>query len=130
MREYLFKAKTLRGGIWVYGSLVEYVAEYEEPKYETRSQFEIFTKTGAKYEVIPETIGQFTGKHDKNYVRIFVGDLVKSKSGEIMQVVFEGTRFVMKKKNKRPLTWQYVADCEVVGNIHDNPNIFTEVNEK
>jgi len=80
-------------------------------------------------EVNPKTVGQFTGLTDKNGKMIFEGDIVKATydfgpAGEkecIVEVVFGS--FGTNLQN-----WIFKEDGylpEVIGNIHDNPELLT-----
>ena len=94
--------------------------------------------------VIPETVGQYTGLTDKNGVRIFEGDIIKThyanaqKSDFIEQVVFYNGKFCAYFSNQLCKQWAnlydgtehlpqdksvYMDSVEVIGNIHDNPEI-------
>lgn len=88
-------------------------------------------------EVDPETVGQFTGMTDKNRKKIFEGDIVQTIK----------TEFKPPRKYKKPFHVHYNSDFpitveeyyspfehftekvayEVVGNIHDNPELLQEV---
>ena len=127
MREILFRGKRCDNGEWVQGSL-----------FAEGSRVEIVRSTcnnvGIEVaEVIPETVGQFTGLTDKNGKKIFEGDIVRCISRTDMAnmvVIFEDGEFRMvlceKYKDYIPGCGFYAIRCfdkDVIGNIHDNPEL-------
>ena len=71
-------------------------------------------------EVVPETVGQFTGLCDKNGKKIFEGDIVESPNGTQGFIEWQNAEcaFLVNIGDD----WQTMDDCtyEVVGNIYDN----------
>jgi uncharacterized phage protein (TIGR01671 family) len=148
MREILFKAKRKDNGEWVEGFYVcnrysigfaKEPAIYENHYvYTKRIDGEKWFKT-IQVEVIPETLGQFTGLTDKNGKNIFEGDIVKTKFGRLCVVEWRSTQcfcgfdFTVcicnaNNKTKAPSAFDlyFPENLEIIGNIHDNKELLGE----
>lgn len=133
IREVIFRGKRADNGEWIEGSLLQ-VDWCDKP-----STYSIAPNTPVSvfYSVIPETIGQFTGLTDKNGTKIFEGDIVlygtntnRAKNKETHEVVFEtrGENGYFGIRISEIETWQFCFEVpaklmEVIGNIHDNPEL-------
>lgn len=116
MKEKLFRGKCIITEKW-------YEGDYVRLKWENgivSHYLYVEMNRYYKVEVYPETVGMFVGYTDRNGVKIFEGDILKTNFGEYLVVTFTNTQFILKKKNGRVHTWQYVHKYEVVGNIYDN----------
>ncbi len=145
MREILFRGKRIDNGEWVEGYYLK------SPEFDGKG-ISVITqdKPRMPYYVNTETVGQYTGLTDKNGKRIFEGDIIKQifclkhtngvSEREIRSVVEYG------------ISWNYsdvcgvcqrfsdgsgiamlsvmntsgIVDCEVIGNIHDNPELLKD----
>lgn len=151
MRAILFRGKRsdVVNGNWVYG-FYAYIPCGKFSKNEHLIQtIKNNGQIGRLYEVIPETVGEFTGLLDKNGKRIYEGDIVKThyanvrsdKQNRIEQVAFHNGRFCAFLENFGCKIWSniydgtphlpqdksvYMDSIEVVGNIHDSPELLKE----
>lgn len=146
MREIIFRGKRTDNGEWVKGY---YSAElYSNTHYISAWYYGSYAEL-QKFEVDPETIGQFTGLTDVNGTRIFEGDIVKTHYGNAVKadfveqvVFFNGIFCTMYKPNAAACGWYsiiggprpispttvYMDRVEVIGNLHDNPELLNEEN--
>lgn len=122
-REILFRGKRVDNGEWVEGFYCP--RPYSHFPCEP-SIFPIATIDKEWYgiEVIPETVGQYTGLNDKNNVKIFEGDILKFRSG-IYSVEWdnEHSKFLQRDGQFSRELHIWIAKSEIVGNIHDNPEL-------
>ena len=119
MREILFKAKRIDNGEWVEGYVVR--------KHGLYFIYSIVNSESCRqnnYEIIPETLCQFTGLCDKNGKKIFEGDILKFRSG-IYSVEWdnEHSKFLQRDGQFSRELHIWIAKSEIVGNIHDNPEL-------
>ena len=135
MREILFRGKgdkKYNDGMWYFGVPIRC----------DDGDWQICTNN-SKRVVIPETIGQYTGVTDKNGERIFEGDIVKYKEackfGDNDEMEEAEEQYlctnIVEFKNGRFFPLPQRCDCEdyffsygsydfeVVGNVHDNPEL-------
>ena len=120
----LFRGKRIDNGEWIEGSLLG-IDWCDKP-----STYSIAPNTPVSvfYSVIPETVGQYTGLTDKNEVKIFEGDIVSLVKHDslIYKVVYVPCRYELvnsKGVNCFVLDIYKSENIEVIGNIHDNPEL-------
>ena len=121
MREILFRGKRTKTGEWVTGSLWHHTE---------KASLIYSNELDNKTWVLPKTVGQFTGMTDKNGKKIFEGDIVKAEricnglywTGCV--VWWHGCFAIqgIKDSNNVPAI-DLFRNYEVIGNIHDNPEL-------
>jgi len=85
-------------------------------------------------EVDPETVGQFTGQPDNNGKKIFEGDILRGYLDSALKrvgvVVFDDGRWEVHSQSGLYISELTEGhELEVIGNIHDNPELLTEKEE-
>ena len=124
MREIKFRGKRLDNGKWLYGSLL--VSHFKDDKKERYFITQFSGNYTFEHEVNPATVGQFTGLKDKNGREIYEEDILFDESGVYAVVCYSMGTFCVDFGEGFDL--QYFTDgiheiCDVVGNIHDNPEL-------
>ena len=121
MREILFRGKRTDNGEWETGSLVIIRDGCSD-----KEVFIADKMTGYHTPVISETVGQYTGLTDKNGVKIFEGDIVRAftRFSEIYvsPVAYHDGTFWFKNWSWTKFLFKF-EKIEVIGNIHDNPEL-------
>jgi len=151
MREILFRGKRLDNGEWVSsGNFIRF--DPEEGKelvfipamhercvcaHDDNDNITAF-ETGMFYKVDLDTVGQYTGLKDKKGRKIFEGDIIKENdvihNGELQYeglffavVYANGCWFAIRNNRVGERKAMFLGGCcdvsEVIGNIHDNPEL-------
>ena len=135
MREILFRGKNYDGE-WIEGYYVHQGKSHE-------IYYKDYQEFPSRF-VTPETVGQYTDLTDKNGKKIFEGDIVRThyanapKAVFVETVIFDGGKFCATSTNEgckiTAALWDgvprlaidksvYMDEVEVIGNIHDDPDL-------
>ncbi len=144
MRQITFRGKRIDNGKWVYGNLIQIRGRYH------------INAVNRNGQVVPDTIGQFTGLTDKEAHPIYEGDILEFNdcvdcSGYEYADAFDTvnravvgfadgaftlTKYRTGNADTEMREWAYKQhddfvyaiehDAVIVGNIHDNPEIMNE----
>ena len=141
IREILFRAKRIDTGEWVEGCYLEKMGYRSTDSVYDERKLHIIVCTDQNgknysYDVIPETVEQFTGLKDKDGKKIFEGDAVRRDNGSIGYIIFLAQtmsyRLILPKTDvaigHRAMGCGYhdAQMLEVIGNIHDNPELLSQ----
>lgn len=129
-REIKFRGRRKNGGSWIYGDLCRQeltTCIFPQDAYDSYNN----------YIVDESTVGQYTGLKDNNGVEIYEGDIVVLRNFRTVFVWYNINRCSFEFR-------EYVSDggfvdslkdfnidlYEVVGNIHDNPELINKEETK
>ncbi|MEG2540829.1 MAG: YopX family protein [Clostridia bacterium] len=136
-REHLFRGKRVDNGEEVVGSLVVlkdkcFIFIETKPSKVKKLSFVTHKLIVECVEVFPETVGQFTGLNDKNGKKIFEGDILRYNAviRRVSWNIGECGFCVIDKQGFGSSIWSFnkfartaKVEVEVIGNIHDNPEL-------
>lgn len=138
MNEIIFRGMT-KDKDWYYGNLIQaekngtihcfIIQDYEI------NEDTIKLNTCASPEVLPETLGQYTGLKDKNGKGIYEGDILKFSDVDTAKVKWsnEYSSFIVKPIEDYYFDNEILGNSiennygvKVIGNIYDNPELLEE----
>lgn len=130
-REILYRGKQIVSGEWIYGvpisnDNITCIFKLTDGLSELKG-----------FQVKTETVGQYTGLTDKNGKKIFEGDIVKGKGKGKKAFAVEYSQniagFVTRGTGAFSCPCMNVGTMksyEVIGNIHDNPELLGGIENK
>lgn len=145
MRETKFRGKRLDNGKWAIGDL----RHHNDGSVTIVTNLNVWPDNndevdayGEEFEVAPATVGEYTGLKDKNGKEIYEGDIFKEDSSGIVRSVFRVPGGLAFEDNPVSFGYDHIAPlypyssiaemqnaswlsqcCEILGNIHDNPEL-------
>lgn len=159
MREILFRGKALNNNsIWNVGYLISVKNKYYiHPETLTSERSNVALEKDMHsysiwiYEVLPDTVGQYTALKDKNGNKIFEGDIVEYRNEKMLEHSVVGVvKFGEYNRTELPhqkdrqygffIDWAYFPilrkdimcwineGIEVIGNMYDNPELLESRN--
>lgn len=137
MREILFRGKNEKTGKWAFGvplrcSCRTYIVKDVVWNYDSVGN-EHLAAIG-ETQVVPDTVGQFTGLLDKNGNKIFEGDIVNTQFGRRCKIGWFSSpehcgwdMTALESVNPPPVKQGLFApyNLTVIGNVYDNPELLS-----
>lgn len=128
MRTIKFRGKRLDNGEWVYGDLIHENNGNVAIKtnLDTWGENDDTIEPFGEYVLVkPYTVGQYIWINDINGKSIYEGDIVRETYKHTILVVEwdeQYSEFMMVDKTDYQ-QYSIYMECEVIGNIHDNPEL-------
>lgn len=131
MREIMFRGKCTDGGAWVWGKGIDVNSN---DAYILQGWMDCDTGICGvdEIEVVPKTVGQYTGLTDESGEKIFEGDIVeityKDEVG-LVKWIEDGAAFAVvcddtdDTEEESFLINLFGRDVRVIGNVHDDPEL-------
>lgn len=121
-REIKFRGQQINTKKWVYGYL-----------YRNKGLYVICENIRYAEEepIFLDTVGQYTGLHDKNGKEIYEGDIVQGLFADQEELEIKGqviysngqASYIIIASNNDEWELGYLDNLEVIGNIYDNPEL-------
>lgn len=140
MRNIKFRGKSKLTGEWLYGSLINnvfcsadgdicYLVDHNKLDYDCWGDI---AEQIDDFEVVNETIGQYTGENDINGNEIYEGDILYWEPMLISNIeplkgvvkFIEGAWWIINEEEKRGVQlWSEADYLKIKGNAHQNPDM-------
>lgn len=140
MKEIKFRGQRVDTKEWVYGSLISrtITTEFNDKVYYAIVIFDLGLDSNynayLELEVIPETVGKFTGLKDKKGKEIYKNDIVRDDEATY-QIIFcdQNMRWDLLRLDDDEQIGAFgstpddffsdIKESRVIGNIHESPNL-------
>ena len=126
MRESKFRGFNSKNGVWLYG----FYLQNRGAHFVCPDEF-ADGKSWDDYEIDPETRGEYTGQKDRSKQEIYEGDILRWDEDDESSVVVYDSRHALFGMQHQGGRIYGLYDCkqkelEVIGNIHDNPELLEQ----
>lgn len=128
LREIKFRGISTDEKVWIYGNLLI----SQNPRHNFETLIIPQEKCNSYMAIIPSTVGQYTGLKDRQGVEIYEGDVLDYDNGIGIKGIVKwykdgfAIRILGAGDASNKSLYQSTEDIEVIGNIHENPELLKE----